>query len=61
MKRDVMVQNGKAIVRPRPQDAVARIRRLKLRDKVTTGTLTTAERDLVLLALFQVHGLLEEG
>jgi hypothetical protein len=50
--------DGKVVVRARPEDAITRVKKLHLREKVAAGALTNAERDLVLLALLQAHGLL---
>lgn len=59
MKRDVTVgKDGKVVVRARPEDAITRLKRLNLREKVATGGLTNSERDLALLALLQAHNLL---
>jgi hypothetical protein len=58
VKRDVMIQGGKVVVRPKPDDAIAKLRRMNVRAKVATGRLTDEERDVVLLALLQDRGLL---
>lgn len=59
MKRDVTISNdGKVVVRARPEDAITRLKKLNLREKVAAGGLTNAERDLALLALLQTHNLL---
>lgn len=59
MRPDVTVNAERVIVRPKPDDAVPKLRRLRLRDKVATGgRLTEEERDLALLALLQKHDLL---
>lgn len=59
MRRDVTIRNGKVTVEAAPHDAAAKVRRLKLRDRIASGgRLTDAERDLALLALLQDRGLL---
>lgn len=55
--KDVTIRSGRVIVRPAPDDALDRVKRLRLREKVMAGgTLTPAERDLVQLALLQRLG-----
>lgn len=59
MKRDVRVVDGKVVVRAKPHDAVAQIRKLNLPQRLAAGgTFTDAERDLALLALLQERGIL---
>jgi hypothetical protein len=58
VKRDVSIQDGKVIVRPKPDDALARLRQMNIRAKVASGRLTEEERDVALLALLQDRGLL---
>lgn len=58
MRRDVTVADGKVVVRPVPEDAISRVKKLRLSEKVAAGGLTDAERDLVLLALLQDRVLL---
>jgi hypothetical protein len=59
VKRDVTIDpDGKVTVRARPQDAIARLRRMNLPSKVASNRLTEEERDTILLALLQHSGLL---
>jgi hypothetical protein len=58
MKRDVSIHDGKVVVRPKPDDAIARLQQVNIRAKVASGRLTDEERDLALLALLQERGLL---
>lgn len=58
MKPDVRAVDGKIVVRPKDDDAIARLRALNLRAKVASSRLTEEERDAVLLALLQAHNLL---
>jgi hypothetical protein len=59
VKRDVSIQGDKVVVRPKPDDAIARLRQMNIRAKVVTGRLTDEERDVALLALRQDRGLLD--
>jgi alkylhydroperoxidase/carboxymuconolactone decarboxylase family protein YurZ len=58
VKRDVSLgANGRVIIRANAVDAVARVRAMKLRDKVSSGRrLSDEERDWLLLALMQALG-----
>ena len=59
MKRDVQIIDHKVVVRPRPDDVVAKVRALKLRERVAAGQkLTDTERDIALLALLEISGVL---
>jgi hypothetical protein len=59
MTRDVAVHGAKVVVRAKPDDAISRVKKMKLYTKVPTGGLTDVQRDLALLALLQKHDLLE--
>lgn len=59
MKRDVQVVGRKVVVRAKPGDAVAKMRRMNLAEHVASGKpLTDAQRDLAILALLQIHGVI---
>jgi hypothetical protein len=59
VKPEVRVIDGKVIVQPKSEDAVARIRQLKLEQRFAQdGRLTDEDRDLALLALLQHSGIL---
>jgi hypothetical protein len=58
VKRDVSVLDGRFVVRPKAEDAIAKVRQMNLRKKVATGRLSDQERDVALLALLQLQGLL---
>jgi hypothetical protein len=62
MKKEVEVIGQKVIVRTNAEDAVAKLQKLKLHERVAAGgRLTDAERDLALLALLQHSGIIEES
>ncbi len=62
MKRNVRLINGKVVVRARPEDAVARVRKLRLEQRLAGGgRLADEECDLVLIALLQERGILPEA
>lgn len=56
MKPEVLVNDGKVVVRARKDDAVARARRINLtpNDDGTTRRLSDAERDVILVAIWQM-------
>jgi hypothetical protein len=57
-KRDITFVNDRVIVRPKADDAPAKLRALKLREKLANGARwTEEERDWALLALLQAMGL----
>ena len=59
MRREVTIgDDGKVVVRARPEDAITQLKKLNLREKVAAGGVSNAERDLALLALLQAHDLL---
>jgi len=71
MKRQVAVEGARVVVRAHPNDAIARVKQLRLRNRLNAQSdnerdnapprvalLSETDRDLILLALLQEHDLL---
>ena len=59
MKRDVQVVGRKVVVRAKPGDAVAKVRRMNFAEQVASGKrLTDEQRDVAIVALLQINGVI---